>query len=378
MRRIAGWPQQTLTLEARGNRYARPLESFPQSFRDDVKAYLSRLEAPDPLDPNAPTAPMRPATVRHRRAQILRVASALVEDGMPIADITGLDVLVEPGNARQALRWMIARNGGQTAPAIADTAIMLKTMARHAVRVSEAQDAAIADIARRLAVTPARGLTAKNRERLRQFEDPQLLHRVLTLPETLEREARALGPSRKACLRSEMAVAIAILCLCPIRRKNLAALHLDHNLRRLGDGRVFLVFAPGEVKNRREIEFELPARVVSLIEAHVAARSPLLCPKGTRWLFPRRDGAAPMEPSGFSGKLRDIIRERTGAEMNPHLFRHLAAKLWLDHHPGNYEALRRLLGHAELSSTLNAYAGFEAGTATRLFAELIDTRRAAP
>ena len=61
--------------------------------------------------------------------------------------------------------------------------------------------------------------------------------------------------------------------------------------------------------------------------------------------------------------------------MNAHLFRHLAAMLFLDAHPGAYEATRRLLGHTQLSSTLNAYAGFEAGTATRLFAEVIDAAR---
>lgn len=47
------------------------------------------------------------------------------------------------------------------------------------------------------------------------------------------------------------------------------------------------------------------------------------------------------------------------------------------HHPGRYEVVRRLLGHAELSRTLNAYAGFEAGTATRLFGEIVEAGRTA-
>ena len=49
--------------------------------------------------------------------------------------------------------------------------------------------------------------------------------------------------------------------------------------------------------------------------------------------------------------------------------------IWLKANPGCYEAARRLLGHAQLSSTLNAYAGFEAGTATRLYADIIDAAR---
>ncbi len=61
--------------------------------------------------------------------------------------------------------------------------------------------------------------------------------------------------------------------------------------------------------------------------------------------------------------------------INMHLFRHIAAKIWLDANPGQYEVLKRLLGHSRLSQTLNLYAGFEAGTSTRLFAAVVDAAR---
>jgi integrase len=152
----------------------------------------------------------------------------------------------------------------------------------------------------------------------------------------------------------------------------MAEIHLEQNLQRPGDGRVFLVFEADDVKNEQRIEFELPKTIVKLIDRHLATRTPQLCPAGTPWLFPRRDGTAPMNLSQFAARVRQRVFKELGLTVNVHLFRHIAAKIWLDANPGHYEALRRLLGHKELSQTINAYAGFEAGTATRLFAETVE------
>lgn len=373
--RIAGWPGQQLTLPDRSNRYALALSEFPAPFRADLEEYVARMATPDPLDPDALPAPLRPDTIRHRRAQAMRLASALAHAGHPMEEITGLSVLVVPDNARTALRWMLDRNGGKTSPGIADTAFMLTQLARHHSKVPAAQLADLKVLAKRLVVPRPPGLTDKNRARLRQFDDVGRLRQLIQLPDRLIARSKTTPRRYKALLQSEIAVAIAILCVCPIRRKNIAELHLEHNIDRYDDGRVFLVFPSPEVKNRRPIEFELPQRIFKMIDDHVARRSPEMCPPGTPWLFPRRDGQAPVERSGFSTRISKTFRKEVGVDMNAHLFRHLAAKMWLDKHPGNYEALRRLLGHAELSSTLNAYAGFQAGTATRLFAELVANRR---
>jgi integrase len=69
------------------------------------------------------------------------------------------------------------------------------------------------------------------------------------------------------------------------------------------------------------------------------------------------------------------IRREAGLEMNAHLFRHLAAMVWLDANPGSYEAARRLLGHSELSHTLNMYTGLEARAAVQAFARIISDKK---
>ncbi len=68
-------------------------------------------------------------------------------------------------------------------------------------------------------------------------------------------------------------------------------------------------------------------------------------------------------------------KKEIGLTINMHLFRHIAAQIWLHSHPGQHEVVKRLLGHSALSQTLNVYAGFEAGTSARLFAEVIEAAR---
>ena len=145
----------------------------------------------------------------------------------------------------------------------------------------------------------------------------------------------------------------------------------------MGDGRVFLVFHEASVKNSRAIEFELPPNVVSMIAAHVATRTPYACPAGTLWLFPRRDGSDHICLDHFATRIKTRISKELGLAVNMHLFRHIAAKLLLEARPGQYEVVRRLLTLSGLSHTLNYYAGFEAGSATRLLAEVLDKARRA-
>jgi site-specific recombinase XerC len=73
-----------------------------------------------------------------------------------------------------------------------------------------------------------------------------------------------------------------------------------------------------------------------------------------------------------------VIERETGLEMNPHLFRHVAAHFFLEDHPGNYEDVRRLLAHKRIDTTLQNYAGLEMAAAVRRFDQTILDRRDGP
>lgn len=176
-------------------------------------------------------------------------------------------------------------------------------------------------------------------------------------------------------LAHEDAIAIAILPVCPLRIQNLSSIHLERNLQRPGDRRAFLVFEDGETKTTRPIQFELPADILRSIDRHFKGRSPRMCPPGTPWLFPLRDGKGPVDPGQLSQRLAKRIRKETGLEVNAHLFRHFDIMLWLDACPGTYEAARHLLGDSTLSHTINMYSGLESTSAIKAFSEVVTAKR---
>jgi integrase len=220
-------------------------------------------------------------------------------------------------------------------------------------------------------------MTAKNRSRLRVLQDDRQQQGLLHLPERLAKRALQASRGIKNALLLGDALAIAILLTCPVRIKNLAGIHLNHNLHRPRDGRAYLAFLEEETKTGRPIEFELPLDTLKMMDQYLARRSPEICPPGTRWLFPRRDGTGPLDPSQLASRITRRIRRETGLEMNVHLFRHFAVMLWLDANPGSYEAARRLLGHSEVSHTINMYSGLERQAAIRAFSDLVTTKQKA-
>ena len=67
-----------------------------------------------------------------------------------------------------------------------------------------------------------------------------------------------------------------------------------------------------------------------------------------------------------------MVYKELGLRVNPHLFRHLCAFLFLKAHPGHYESVRQLLGHKNIQTTTNFYAGFETDEAMHRFNKVID------
>lgn len=377
VRRHSFWPQQTLAAPSRSRTIAPNFTELPASFALELEAYLHGLAHPDPLADDGPTTPLRPATIKSRRFQIMRFTGILHRTGIPLEDMVSLAVLLDPANAKRGLLWMLARCENQTNKDIQGMASLLLTLATGFVRPGDAAIKALSKLADRLTTRRQEGMTAKNRDRLRAVTDTKTLQKLLLLPERLFARAERSNDTPRAKLEREDAVALAILQACPIRRKNLVEIHLDRNLHRAGDGNVHLIFAEGETKTRRMIEFLLPEDVVRMIDRHVATRSPKLCPSGTRWLFPKRDGSAPMSAAQMSTRISTRIRREIGVDFNMHLHRHLAAKIVLAELPGQFEVVRRLLGHSSTSSTLNAYVGFEAGTAAQLYADVLAKARKA-
>ena len=97
------------------------------------------------------------------------------------------------------------------------------------------------------------GMTPKNLALIRSVLTDGVWSRVVNLPEQLMRQARrelAHAPVRAAVL-AQIAVAVAILTVAPIRLGNLAGIRLGENLTKPGgpDTNYWLMFGKHEVKN---------------------------------------------------------------------------------------------------------------------------------
>ena len=57
--------------------------------------------------------------------------------------------------------------------------------------------------------------------------------------------------------------------------------------------------------------------------------------------------------------------------MTVHQFRHACAAIYLKHRPGEYEVVRRLLGHRNIQTTINFYCGLETTQANEAFGKII-------
>jgi hypothetical protein len=189
-----GWPQVHLTVPNFRNSYSLSRTAFPQSFQDELARWQDIHAGKFPLAPKAPKRPMRPSTLRTRSEQVRRFASALVHSGVPVERITSLAVLAEPENFRLGLEYFLGRAGNRSTPSIEETALGIYYIAVHWVKAADADLAKLKEFCEHVRCRE-RGLTTKNMERLRQFNDPLNVLRIVTLPETLEAAARKIATS---------------------------------------------------------------------------------------------------------------------------------------------------------------------------------------
>ncbi len=346
-----------------------PLEAFPAGFQRDVAAFEARMTNPDPLDPLAPVRAFRPATLEGYRYTFRRAASALVRGGfVDLEAVISVRILFEGKNFSEALRPFLPEGEAQDSGHVHKMATQLIAVARHHLRLDEVRLKEFEEIARRLK-PKAGGMGKRNRVRLAQFDDEEVIRRLLRFPE--EERARALrqlNPLRRA-RGIERALAISLLIFTGIRVKNLRHLRLDGNIRRAGQ-RVFINFSETETKTHSELELELPPETISLLDEYLAQGRRLLPGANSAWLFPGPTGHA-RSYSAMRDAVSRPLRRHAGIEISPHLFRHIIAKIVAERCPEHLHDVSRMLGHKSMRTTYGAYLGTEGPAAARRIAALL-------
>jgi integrase len=367
---ISSWPKQSVTVPQYRRDYVKPWSTFPPSLKADVEAYLDRLAGKD-IFAELDFRPLKPGSVQTRARQLHQFVSALVLRGRDPQTLCSLRDVVAVPVVMDGLRFYVDRPEGKAMKHAQDLAYVLLAVARHWVKVDPEHLAALKKICRRL--DHGRGqMTETNRAKLRQFDDPANVRALVTLPERLLAKSRSPAtPSRAQALKVQTAVAIELLLMVPIRLGNLARLDMDrHLIRSVGGGAVHLAIPGSEVKNGVNINAVLPGTTVRLIDLYIERYRPVLANERSRWLFPgESDG--PKSRHGLGHQISSCIKRECGLNVHPHLFRHIAAKLYLDAHPGAYGVVRLVHGHKSVDTTTRYYCGMETQSALRHFDEHI-------
>lgn len=165
---MPGWPNIVVQASPRRSNWTLLWSVFPESLKADVMRYLGRLGGGDPME-ELPFRPVRPLTLQHREYQIRQFASALVLRGRDASTLTSLADLVAIDTFKDGLRHLLQRRDNRPTATIVHLATSLKAIARHHVRADETQLERLAAIIRKLQPA-ARGLSVKNRARLRPLE----------------------------------------------------------------------------------------------------------------------------------------------------------------------------------------------------------------
>jgi integrase len=306
-------------------------------------------------------------------------ASALAAhlgDPALVVDLAALTALT---NVRAILsRYLTDAPRGKATAFIHGLATTLMTVARQWVKVSEDQLAKLRAIKRALG-PEASGLTEKNRALIRKFENSALLEALKALPVRLHEQARTLrlSPGRRL-QKMQTALAIQILLRVPVRMQNLGALELNRSLQWPAGrkGEVLMVLRRDETKNELPLEYPIEGASKELLHEYLDHFRPRIPAHERQWLFVNTKGEKVREEALRDGITKAIKRE-LGIDMTPHQFRHLAAAIALDAYPGRIGLVRDLLGHRNLKTTTNFYAGMRSREAAREYDRLL-SRSSAP
>jgi Phage integrase family len=372
---VPGWPQAQMAEPPRKSTITVPWEKFPVGLRADIDQYLESLTRVRRNAKGQRIRPLKPSTRRTRFAELQAAARMAVANGIPIEKLDSIAALLAPDVVGVILDGYWRSNGEQPKDFTINLAARFAAIAMETKCLSEGDCRALGDLRHTLEEHRRLGLTDKNIALIRKVLSPGVWTKVLQLPQAMMAEARrqkSRSPVR-AAVTAQLAAAIAILITAPVRLANLTSIKLGLNLIKPdGPGSDYwLDFPAYDVKNRIDLRYPLRGFVTEILDEYIRDfRCILLRGRNDEWLFPGQRSGAKGKIS-FSGQITKRIQKLLGLRITVHQFRHAAAAIILKHRPGEYELVRLLLGHKNVTTTINSYIGLETTHASEVFSDMI-------
>ena len=350
-------------------------EDYPHSLQKEIGAYLASIAKPRRGIDNKRLPACKASTINTRKTELFSLAKKAVKLGTPIDSLTALKALLDSTLVETIIDDEWRKAGEEPKTSTIDLAKKTFNIARSVGCLDEANLLKLDDMRAALEKYRQGGMTPKNMKLIRQVLNHKVWGRVVNYPFALMKRARALKDQAptKAAVTAGIAVAIKILTEGPVRAANLAAIRLDENLIKPGgpESLYILVFPHHDVKNRVELTFELSEELTDLIDEYIQEYRPsLLRGFNGDWLFPGTTGGS-KNPHLFGIQITERIQKATGLRITIHQFRHAAAADYLKCHPGDYETVRRFLGHRNIQATIKFYCGLETIQASRELGKVV-------
>ena len=299
---VPGWPAVEIPVKKWPNRWTTKNEELPEPLAGEIAAFLAWGTQDDPFadldDPFVSVRMGRRRRSKPRRAVTIEgwgyflraYISMLLRSGITLDQLTSLRPLVEPQTMMLGLKGLIALSPTRNKQRAHRTAAMLKVLARDYLHLDPGAVATIAEICK-CVQPPDDGLTAKNKERLAIFKDKRRLRELVQLPERLMRRALSAaeedeGP--KPARVAQLAVAVELFLMAPMRIGNLVELRLDRHLSPLAikEGQATIALPAEEMKNDKALDYFLDRDSCELLQTYLSRFRGRLADPGNQFLFP--------------------------------------------------------------------------------------------
>ncbi|MEX0407312.1 site-specific integrase [Aquibium sp. LZ166] len=361
------FPQRDLTkVEVPVSRLRRsrtPIEKFPRSLHQDWADFAAWAHGDDIFaDDDSPR--VKQSTLDNYQRRFHNAISLLVETGIDPSAIRKVADVTTPDAMKRILGRRHESSNGEASYETFFLGQLLVRLARDWVKAPPDEVAELKRLTKKLP-RPTFMMTAKNQLLVDEFDDPKLLQRFVSTPDRIWNDMMCNSRRRQWRLaEAQASLGISILQNTAIRLGDLTALQFGKHVTLRPGGTSTLRTLAAETKTGHPVDFDLPATLAErLIEYHDVI-APAEIGQRPKYLFTNTDGSV----KGFAAVrylVQRYVKAYAGIHVNPHAYRHIAAKLVLDDNPGAHVLVQHLLGHKSVNTAANYYAGLNTRRAGR-------------
>lgn len=168
---------------------------------------------------------------------------------------------------------------------------------------------------------------------------------------------------------------IALLAARPLRRRTLAALSVGRQVVKVGN-RWHLVLAATDVKNRRPLEYPLPADLSEAMDTYLSKYwQPMRANDQVDALWLSTKTGRRLQESALYDLVKRRTKEALGVAIHLHAFRHIVATTISREDPDHVLTVAPLLGHATLDMAYRHYIVSQGREAVKEYQNLISKMR---